>query len=49
MRCIGTGAPGGQPSVTNKKLGNVDRESHADSYDTGGTQNNWLETFFWKA
>jgi peptide/nickel transport system substrate-binding protein len=49
IRCIGTGAPGGQPCITNKKLGNVDMEAHADSYDTGGTQNNWLETFFWKA
>jgi len=49
VRCIGSGAPGGQPCVTNKNLGNVDREAHADSYDTGGTQNNWLETFFWKA
>ena len=49
IRCIGTGAPGGQPCITNRQLGNVDIEAHADSYDTGGTQNCWLETFFWKA
>jgi peptide/nickel transport system substrate-binding protein len=49
IRCIGTGAPGGQPCITNKKLGNVDKEAHADSYDTGGINNNWLEMFFWKA
>ncbi len=49
VRCIGTGAPGSQPAVTKKKLGNVDKAAHADAYDIGGIRNNWLETFFWKA
>jgi len=48
VRCIGTGAPGGQPCVTNRKLGNVDKEAHADAFDIGGIRNNWLELFFWK-
>lgn len=49
VRCIGTGAPGGQPCITNKKLGNVDMQAHADAYDIGGIRNNWLELFYWKA
>ena len=49
VRCIGTGAPGSQPCVTKKKLGNVDMKAHADAYDIGGIRNNWLELFFWKA
>jgi hypothetical protein len=33
--------------VTNKKLGNVDKESFGAQVDSAGARNNWLEMLYW--
>ena len=45
---IGTVGYMGKPCISNKKLGNVDKESFGAQIDSQGARNNWLEMLYWK-
>ncbi len=49
LYAIGTIGYVGKPCLANVNLGNVDKEAFADNADIGGTRNQWLELFYWKA
>ncbi len=45
---VGTVGYVGKPMIADRRLGNINRNAHADNADTGGMRNSWLEEAFFK-